>query len=223
MIPPQKTLHEIACEHQPSKIDHGYDKHIFPIYFEKRRNEELVIIELGVKHGRSLIMWADYFPNAEIVGVDIRDPGGEYAEKCARHPRVHFYKGQQQDHDLLQKICKEIGTPDFVVDDGSHRSRHQIPTFNYLFRKMNRKGVYVVEDLHFFSHTEKGASWQVNPKDGFVDQHDFVEYLHSFAPYLILGSKGWGKVRPMHKHDIRIGKSLKGIHWYSKIVVVEKL
>ena len=38
--------------------------------FKNKKDEPLKIAELGILHGASILMWKEYFPNAEIYGFD---------------------------------------------------------------------------------------------------------------------------------------------------------
>src|ERR1051325_11492314 len=43
-----------------------YEKYLAP-----RRRTATAVLEIGVHQGASLRMWRDYFPHAEIVGLDV--------------------------------------------------------------------------------------------------------------------------------------------------------
>lgn len=121
--------------------------HYFPIYeryFEPWRNKSLTFLEIGVARGGSLQMWRRALgPLATIVGVDI-DP------KCLRHqsPGISVRIGDQSDGDFLESVIDEFGAPDIVLDDGSHQMAHIRATFDYLYPRLPKNGVYMIEDLH---------------------------------------------------------------------------
>ncbi|HVX07922.1 class I SAM-dependent methyltransferase [Humibacter sp.] len=90
--------------------------------------------------GQSLRMWRDYFPHAEIVGLDIerkRVPGN----------RITVVQGSQDDPQLLARIAHEHGPFDVVIDDGSHVAAHLTASHAALFEHVRPGGVYVIEDL----------------------------------------------------------------------------
>ena len=45
-------------------------------------------------------------------------------------------------------MIDEFGTPDIVIDDGSHFMSHIVATFQFLSPGIAKNGVYLVEDLH---------------------------------------------------------------------------
>lgn len=121
------------------------------IYFEEYerlfgpvRNEELHILELGVKSGASLLIWRDYFPNAVIVGLDIEDK----PECVPVDDRMKFVKGSQDDPAALEKAVSLSGRPfDFIIDDASHIGYLTKRSFCYLFpRWLKPGGYYFIED-----------------------------------------------------------------------------
>ena len=88
-------------------------------------------------------MWREYFgPEANIMCLDIRDLSHRVDPKVAK-----FYQGDQTDKKLLDKIVKQNGAIDVVLDDGSHHSKHIIATFEILYPQMTPNGVYMVEDV----------------------------------------------------------------------------
>ena len=70
-----------AYEHEYTSL---YEKHFKPI--RKLTNK---LLEIGIYKGASLKMWAEYFPNAHIYGLDL---------KYCRIPseRITTYKGRQE-------------------------------------------------------------------------------------------------------------------------------
>jgi len=142
------TLSQLADKYKTDKglWHHSYTP-IYHSYFEKLRNDNLTLLEIGIggyeypdKGGESLRMWADYFPNAKIVGIDIH-------EKTIPLPdNVMIAKGSQIDMLFLSDIIQSIGNPDIIIDDGSHINEHIIQSFRWLFPNLKSGGVYVVED-----------------------------------------------------------------------------
>lgn len=145
------TLDELAIEYGTDKSskDHNYTE-IYEQMFSGIREEPLKILEIGIAGGASIRMWRDYFPNAEIHGIDISVD--EYRKAILEDPesnlpslpsRTHFHIGDQGDKDFLDTIGIDF---DIVIDDGSHRVADQIFTFNHLWP--NTRLVYIVEDVY---------------------------------------------------------------------------
>jgi hypothetical protein len=124
------------------------------------REKPLKILEIGVFSGSSLLVWNEYFPNAEIVGIDITEVKREFG------PRVRFIQGMQQDIGLLKKIS-EVTAPDgwdIIIDDASHIGYYAKTSFWYLFKNhLKHGGLYFIED------------WQTGYWDDWKDGHHYSE------------------------------------------------
>jgi cephalosporin hydroxylase len=122
-------------------------KHYFPAYerhLSRYVNRPVLLLEIGVAGGGSLQIWKKYLgAYARIVGIDV-------IEGCrnAEEDQVAVRIGSQSDLAFLDSLLQEFGTPDIVIDDGSHRAADMIATFDHLYHRMASNGVYAVEDLH---------------------------------------------------------------------------
>src|ERR1700722_15748202 len=125
---------------------HGYTEYYFK-HFSSIKNEKLKILEIGVHKGASLNMWADFFSNSQIYGID-DGSSGDLCKEYENH-RIHFREGNQTNNEFLSKLVNEVESFDIIFDDGSHYSSDIIHTFKYLFRSNALKslGWYVIEDL----------------------------------------------------------------------------
>lgn len=122
-----------------SAHDHNYlDKYEF--FLAKFRNKKIKLMELGIFDGASLYMWRDYFPLAEIVGVDI-----DASCKRCESGKIKCIIGDLSRNELLSQLKNE--RPDIVVDDASHLWSHQIKALFALFSELPHGGVYIIEDM----------------------------------------------------------------------------
>jgi hypothetical protein len=121
----------------------------------------MTVLEIGIggwadahSGGESLRMWRDFFPNSQIVGVDIADKHG------LNGGRIRTFAGDQSDPAFLRDLIKTIGRPDIIIDDGSHRSAHIHASFNVLFPLLADNGIYAIEDLYTSYWVRAGGNWQ---------------------------------------------------------------
>jgi hypothetical protein len=147
-------------------IRHGCDKwgvHFYtPVYHElfgHLRERPLRMLEIGVGGfefptigGASLRMWADYFPRARIVGIDILE------KRLDLDPRVTVLQGSQDDPEFLRLVSAAHGPFDIIVDDGSHMPKHVLASFDYLFPALADGGLYVIEDVQTCFWPGRGGS-----------------------------------------------------------------
>lgn len=135
-----------------------------PVYhqlFGYRRQDVWRVLEVGVHYGRSLRMWADYFPNATIIGLDIHVP------HLFDEGRIHCHWADQSQPDALRAAVGQAGGGmfDLIVDDGSHEAEHQAVTATTLLPYLAPGGVYVIEDIRPPCQHERITSQVTVPDD----------------------------------------------------------
>jgi hypothetical protein len=89
-------------------------------------------------------MWKRYFgPHARIIGIDVNPACKDWEED-----QIEIRIGDQSDENFLQSLIDEFGPPDIVLDDGSHMMSHVGASFQFLYPRVAKNGIYMVEDLH---------------------------------------------------------------------------
>ncbi len=119
---------------------HGWDQ----MYAEVFKNIESVskLLEIGVLNGKSMGAWRTLFPEAELVGVDVKDRSHTYpsiiqADKNSRFVYIDSAR---------TAIKEEVGEGfDIIIDDGDHRPDWQFQTFLNLTGSWTK--CYVIEDI----------------------------------------------------------------------------
>lgn len=132
------NLHNIGLKYGTDKATvHGYCS-----FYEQQlpdRSFSGRLLEVGIYEGASLQMWREYYPNAEIVGVDIIDKS---------HLNFEGITMLKLDA-TVPAALKPLGRFDIIIDDGSHYTLDQQKTFKQLYyNQLNSGGYYVMEDLH---------------------------------------------------------------------------
>jgi hypothetical protein len=134
------TLDELFLKHGTDK---GSTGHNYSPYYEMMlapyRDMPISLLEIGVWEGASCRAWKDYFPKANIFGVDL-DYKPQYNSE-----RIFMIQADQSKKEDLWRLAM---TPhDIIIDDGSHRSIDQISSFTELFPSLKPGGLYIIEDL----------------------------------------------------------------------------
>lgn len=120
--------------------DKGTIHSYIPLYEDLLASYRLTarrVLEVGVFFGYSLRMWREYFPLAEIVGVDVADYGQ------LDHSRYRLIVGNSRNPDTF----RDVHDVDVAIDDGDHDPRAQVATFQALWSKVRPGGIYVIEDI----------------------------------------------------------------------------
>jgi len=114
---------------------------IYARYLRAWRRRRFTLLELGVFRGDSLRMWNAYFPRAEVIGLDLEPRAVE------RAAGFDVTTGSQADPAVLGGILERHPDVRVVVDDASHVTSLTIASFRYLFPRLPRGSLYIIEDL----------------------------------------------------------------------------
>lgn len=148
MKPAKTLLDKLAVKYRTDKYNsHWYTPH-YNLHFKKWKNRSVNLLEIGVggydnpnAGGQSLRMWKEYFSKGNIYSIDIFD------KRKIEEDRIKIFHGSQTDASFLKCVCKEIGLLNIIIDDGSHKNKDIISSFQVLFPLLKNGGVYVVEDI----------------------------------------------------------------------------
>jgi SAM-dependent methyltransferase len=147
---------------------HGTDKWFYYTAFyhdllKDRREKVKRVLELGIgspatmldslsragiaeyKTGASLFLWREYFPNAEIIGLDI--DRSTFVHSCGIRC---FYCDQR---DPMSYPLAVLGQSfDFIVDDAMHEKEPQLTAVKTLMPNLAPDGIYIIEDVGYLGH-----------------------------------------------------------------------
>ena len=158
-------LCEIAYKYGTDKcpqIKHVYTPYYFSL-LNPLRNEIKKVVEMGIgnykdmihvphvfddrlkrvyERGASLKMWRDFFPNAQVYGVDI------LPETMFEDERIKTIVCDERKRTDIQKLVEFTGSDiDLFVDDGSHLSTNQIFLCKHIMPLLDKKVIYIIEDV----------------------------------------------------------------------------
>ena len=164
----RSQIRQAMRTHGTDKLElHGYDQ-MYTTLFNKLDSVDK-LLEIGVYKGKSLATWLDLFPNAEIVGVDIRER--DDVVDAAKAASIIIADSARS------SIKETVGTGfDVIIDDGDHRPDWQTQTF------INLQGcwtkAYVIEDVIGLDH-EKTLRRRLASL-GYTDVHTFESKIQNF-------------------------------------------
>ena len=156
-------------------LGHEYLRH-YEFFFSAFREREMSIVEFGCFRGQSLRLWKEYFPHAEIYGVDISKEAQRYEEN-----RIHVIIGDVTKQRTYEKLERALGnkSPDIIIDDASHAWGDQRITLELFWKMLAPGGLYVVEDLECGS---LGAYVDSPPE--VQDSQPFFDYVRDLCGLL---------------------------------------
>jgi len=147
-------LCELAYKYKTDKckrIKHPYTQ----FYYDLLNGSNIKkVLELGIGDGGSLRMWRDFFPNADIYGIDIK-------KKSIGGKRIKTYICDEIKEKDLLRVIKRIGADiDLFIDDASHKVEDQIATCKIL-RPILKKAIYIIEDVSYPQKLQDGLPYKV--------------------------------------------------------------
>lgn len=135
------------------------------------------LLEIGVWEGASIQMWKEWYPLADIVGIDIeirtQIEGVTLIEMDASDP----------------KKLSTLGNFDIIIDDASHMCSHRQIAFNQLYKnQLNSGGIYAMEDVQT-SFWDQYRDTSETTYDMMMRYHNRIEFnrggLHESITILI--------------------------------------
>ena len=159
---------------------HGFSE-IYEVYLSPLRHRVKKVLEIGIENGASLRMFADYFPEAAIYGIDIKRL--DFLFWTA--PRIHAFVADQASRDELRAVTSAIGGDfDLILDDGGHSMEQQQVSLGALFPLVKAGGYYILEDVHTsfggsaFGARADGSNTTYQVIAGYIQHQDVVsEYM----------------------------------------------
>jgi hypothetical protein len=177
-----KTLDEIGIEQQTDKASqfsrtyakpHNYLTHLAK-FFDPIREKSIRFVEIGVGGGESIRTWIEFFPNAEVIGVDnVQATNPWNTVGSGVHERYRFVYGDQSDKTFWACFVADYGSEfDVLIDDGGHHSHQVMTTLNCMWCHVASGGLYIMEDLACsYSPIFMTAGWPT-PMDRLRDEID---------------------------------------------------
>lgn len=183
-------LSQLGAKYGTDKVhDHHYTPH-YHRRFRELRDEPITLLEIGVggyddpnAGGESLRMWADYFPNGNIIGLDITH------KTLAMPDGVIIEQGDQSDPRVLHHLGGAYGPFDIVIDDGSHRPADIVQSWVVLWGYLRDGGWYCIEDLQTAYWEPYGGSSirtgesTIGMLQGLIDRIHYAEFdIPNYTP-----------------------------------------
>lgn len=135
------TFDDVFSKYQTDKVSHHSYGQVYDQHLSYKRDRVQSVLEIGVYRGGSLAGWREYFPKAQIYGLDI-EPSFRVVDD-----RITTITGDQGNPALLKRVGKTYGPFDLIVDDGSHDPHDQLLSLLYLWEHLTPGGIYAIEDV----------------------------------------------------------------------------
>lgn len=195
----RQPLDAVGLLHGTDKASsfHGYLE-TYEQYFSPLRDRRLTLLEIGVAGGNSLRAWLDYFPQAEVLGLD-HNPAcnGDFSERGS----VRIADATDPSTWVHLRGCAYQF--DIVIDDGGHFSSQIITAFVLGWPLLKSGGLWIIEDTHATYANEEGQkarlwTWLTNQihalneygqgQCGRPTEGD-VAFIHLYKSLIVIGKR----------------------------------
>lgn len=156
---------------------HSYGE-FYERLFRRLKDKPIRLLEIGIKFGGSLLLWHDYFPKAEIVGIDINL--NRISNDVFLRERITVLHGDG----YMESIITSLGTFDIIIDDGKHSYNTQFQAINLYPRQLKDGGVLIIEDVPYLGDLHKAV-----PEGFTYETYDFRKVKDRFDDFLFVVRK----------------------------------
>ena len=132
-----------------------YLRHCYPYtifydnLFKNKKDEILNIAELGILKGSSLLMWKEYFINANIYGFDNNNNLINHFIEKYDNDRINLsYIDVFNKESILNTFLKLNIHFDIIIDDTTHNFEDQIRIIENTYQFLKPGGIMIIEDIY---------------------------------------------------------------------------
>jgi len=154
--------------------------------FKNRKEEHLKIAELGILDGASLLMWNEYFKNAEIYGFEYNDDLINNFKQKFNNQQITLANINVTNKESIVNAFRNLNVLyDIIIEDTTHQFEDQIRVIENTYLYLKPGGILIIEDI-FKSYNESDYIDRLTPILQHFQDYYFVELDHNNK-----NSTGW--------------------------------
>lgn len=145
-----KTLVDIMIEksiYWPNKIgtdkefNHRYCSLFYDHEFKEYKHKQIDLLEIGVQSCASLILFSEYFVNANsITGIDVNPVT---ASNYTNYSKITTIVADA----YTKTTTDSLSNYDIIIDDGPHTKQSHLICLQLYLKLLNPGGILVIEDI----------------------------------------------------------------------------
>ena len=140
------TLEDFFKDFEPKSdknTSHTYIEGYYSKEFSDKKENNIKLLEIGVRQGYSHILWDKFFTNGEIYGVDNGESG--FTWEILDKTKIIIYTEDAYTTTFSEKFQNNYF--DYIIDDGSHHPIHQLKCIDLFLPKIKPDGKLIIEDV----------------------------------------------------------------------------
>ena len=137
---------------------------IYAELLKSYRDKKGTLLEIGIQHGGSSLLWHEYLPYFRLFLSDIQDIVPDLIWDQMDPDRYDFYQGDAYNGGSLKMFADECAEGfDVIIDDGPHTLQSQVFAVEHYYPMVKPGGVLIIEDIQDINHLD--ALTQAVPED----------------------------------------------------------
>jgi predicted O-methyltransferase YrrM len=192
----KSTLCEIGKKYdtdkssQRSNVTNSRHCHPYTLFydslFKNKKNDNLDIAELGILDGASLLMWQEYFTNANIYGFEYDNTLMDNFKKKYNNDRITLSHIDVTNKNSISNAFFKLNQMyDIIIEDTTHQFEDQIRVIENIYQYLKPGGILIIEDI-FKSYDENDYITRLNPILKYFQDYYFISLDHTNK-----NSTGW--------------------------------
>jgi predicted O-methyltransferase YrrM len=146
--------------------------------FKNKKEETLKIAELGILDGASMLMWREYFKNANIYGFEYNSTLITNFKQKFNNDRITLANIDVTNKDSITNAFKQLDISyDLIIEDTTHQFEDQIRVIENVYPYLKEGGMLIIEDI-FKSYNENDYLKRLEPILKHFQDYYFVELDH---------------------------------------------
>jgi predicted O-methyltransferase YrrM len=146
--------------------------------FKNKKDANLKIAELGILDGASLLMWKEYFANADIYGFEYNNDLITNFKQNFNNERITLANIDVTNADSIINAFRELNTLyDILIEDTTHQFEDQIRVIENAYHYLKPGGILIIEDI-FKSYNENDYISRLAPILSNFQDYYFIELDH---------------------------------------------
>lgn len=164
---------------------HCYIEECYGLIFPRIKDSAKQVLEIGIDFGGSLLLWRDYFLNAEVTGVDID------ITLCAEilgQERINIIASDAYSESFVNSLPNNYY--DMIMDDGPHTYESMVKFMELYPNKLTDNGILILEDIPDIQWISSLMSCIPQNLRKFTKVYDYRSKYGRFDDMLIVIDKG---------------------------------
>jgi predicted O-methyltransferase YrrM len=146
--------------------------------FRHKKQEPLKIAELGILDGASMLMWKEYFTNAQIYGFEYNSALITNFKQKFNNDRITLANIDVTDENSIRTAFSDLNILyDVIIEDTTHQFEDQIRVIENVYPYLKEGGMLIIEDI-FKSYNENDYLTRLEPVLKHFQDYYFVELDH---------------------------------------------